>query len=147
MTSPRRLTPQERLAISREAMLRHMAPHNGRNAEHAADAFDAEDVTGASSSKWRIFKRGILGWWYHHPASVALDVARPLIGKFAQGHPFQLLGIAAGLGAAAVFFKPWRLISLGGVLLATMKSSDLTGMVLSMFTPGPQPTDLPRETQ
>ncbi|MDB5965648.1 MAG: hypothetical protein JWQ72_2148, partial [Polaromonas sp.] len=41
--------------------------------------------------------------------------------------------------------KPWRLISLGGLLLAAMKSSDITGVVLSVLTPE-QETDPSRQT-
>jgi len=37
-------------------------------------------------------------------------------------------------GAAAVAFKPWRLVSLGGVLLAALKSSEISGTLLSMLS-------------
>ena len=125
-----------------------MAPHGSRNAGHAdTDASGSEEVPGANDSRWHVFKRAVVGWWYHHPAHVALDVARPLVGKYAQAHPVKLLGVAAAIGAAAVFLKPWRLISLGGVLLAALKSSDLKGMVFSVLTPGPHDTNNQRETQ
>lgn len=117
--------------------------HGGRSAEAPADSFDSEsDAAYLSESKWDIFKRGVRSWWYRHPAHVALDVASPLVGKYARAHPLKLLGAAAVLGAAVVFLKPWRLVSMGGVLLAALKSSDVTGMVLSMMTPEPHDSDI-----
>lgn len=32
----------------------------------------------------------------------------------AQAHPLKVAGIAAGVGAATVVLRPWRLMSLGG---------------------------------
>lgn len=88
--------------------------------------------------KWSTLKRVVRAWWDHHPANVALDIAKPLVGQCARKYPFRVLGIAAGVGAAFIFFKPWRLMSLGGIVLAAMKPSDITGVVLSMLTPSSQ---------
>lgn len=150
MPSALPLTPQERLAISRKAIVRHMnrdeAPGHD-NAGHAPG--DASDEQGSSAyGPLQIVQRALRAWWQHHPANIALDVARPVVAEYAREHPVRLLGAAAGIGAAAVLLKPWRLVSLGGVLLATMKSSDLSGIVLSMLSSSshPQDPDSPRET-
>ena len=50
-----------------------------------------------------------------------LDILKPVVASYAKSHPVKTLGIAAGLGAAIIVFKPWRLISIGG-LLAVLKS-------------------------
>jgi hypothetical protein len=57
-----------------------------------------------------------------------------VLGNYAREKPLQLLGIAAVAGAAAVAFKPWRLVSLGSVLLAALKSSEISGALLSMLS-------------
>ena len=50
-----------------------------------------------------------------------LDILKPVVASYAKSDPIKTLGIAAGLGAAIIVFKPWRLISMGG-LLALLKS-------------------------
>lgn len=132
------LTPQERLAISRKAILRHMgrngqAEHDENN-ENWRDFDDAEQPRPAADGTWSLVKHAMLAWWRHHPVSVAFDLAKPVIGKYAEEQPLKLLGIAAGIGAAAVVLRPWRLLSLGGVLLATLKSSQLSSVMLSMLS-------------
>lgn len=73
-------------------------------------------------------------WWRYHPAHALLDVGRPVFDRYAARRPFQVLGIAVVLGASAVFLRPWRLISIGGLLLAAVKSASAPGVLLSMLT-------------
>ena len=49
------------------------------------------------------------------------EVLKPLVQSYSKSNPVKTLGIAAGLGAALVVFKPWRLITLGS-LLAVLKA-------------------------
>lgn len=150
-TTPTELTPQQRLAVSRKAIVRHMQRHdqdtldNQGNSGNFGFADESEDdLRDGNHGHWALIKRALKSWWHHHPASIAIDVARPLIGRYAQEHPVQLVSIAAGVGVAAVMFKPWRLMSLGGIVLAAMKSSDLTGIVLSMLSPSNQTSANPK---
>jgi hypothetical protein len=46
-----------------------------------------------------------------------LDVLQPVIADYAKSNPLKTLGIAAGVGAAIVVLKPWRLITLGSMLM------------------------------
>jgi hypothetical protein len=96
--------------------------------------------------KWGAFKHAARTWWHHHPVHVALDVAKPVIGRYAAEKPFTLLAIAVGVGAAAVVLRPWRLVSLGGLLLATLKSSGLSNVVLSVLYSAPNDAEQPQET-
>lgn len=128
-------TPQERLALSRRAIVRHM------NREEQSDPGDDEASSGDSSASdkkshgnWAVAKRAIQTWWYHHPANVALSLARPVIGRYAGDHPVQLLALASAVGALAVLAKPWRVVSLGGLLLSTVKSANVTSILLSMLS-------------
>lgn len=99
-----------------------------------ADETEDQSASSGPLGTWGVLKHAIQAWWHHHPVSVAYDLARPAIGHYAQDKPFKLLGIAAGVGAAAVLFRPWRLVSLGGVLLATLKSSELSGALHALLS-------------
>lgn len=131
LTAP---TPQERLANSRKAIVRHMSREQSHGDETQDGTVQDDAAYAASGGTWDIFKQAIGAWWHHHPVSVAFSLARPVIGRYAEDKPLQLLGIAAAAGAAAVVLKPWRLVSLGSVLLATLKSSEISGALLSMLS-------------
>lgn len=142
------LTPQERLALSRKAIFKHMN-------RHERDHGDESDLHAQESSARAPSKRGPLGaltqavrvWWFRHPASSAVELARPLLDDYARAHPFKLLGASAGLGAAAVLVRPWRMVSIGGLLVAAIKSSGLSGVLFSLLTNRSEPSqnnqDLP----
>ena len=130
------LTPQERLVISRRAIVRNMThDEKERHEDEMNSEVEAEgEVRRDGGGNWGLIKRGLKSWWYHHPANLALDVAKPVISRYAKHHPVQLISIAVAVGAVVVILKPWRLISLGGIALAAMKSSDLTNIVMSMLS-------------
>jgi hypothetical protein len=141
-------SPQERLASSRKAILRHMTRdhHHGLDEQTGQDNGERMESGEGSGGKWGAFKHAARTWWQHHPVHVALDVAKPVIGRYAAEKPFTLLAIAVGVGAAAVVLRPWKLVSLGGLLLATLKSSGLSNVVLSVLYSAPNDAEPPRET-
>lgn len=73
-------------------------------------------------------------WWRHHPAQLAVEMVTPALQSYTRHRPFQALGISAAVGAAVVITRPWRLISLTTVLIALVKSSQLTGVLMSAVT-------------
>jgi hypothetical protein len=50
-----------------------------------------------------------------------LHILQPVVASYAKSNPMKTLGIAAGMGAAMVVLKPWRLITLES-LLALLKA-------------------------
>ncbi len=139
MTTPDNLTPQQRLASSRQALVGYMA-RNGDAAPTSNDTSgQASDnpLAGGRGNFWKTVRRTVQAWWRHHPAHTALDVAsgmaHPVLNRYAKDKPIQLLGAAAALGAALVVVRPWRLVSITGLLLATLKSSGLTPTLLSLL--------------
>ena len=142
------LTPQARLAISRKAIVRHMH-HDDQNLENSDSSgrLLADGQSSESASTWGIIKRAVRGWWQHHPVSVAFELAEPVVSRYARDKPFKLLGIAAGAGVAIAVLKPWRLISLGGILFAAMKSSDISGAILSILSTAPNESSKTRTPQ
>lgn len=130
-TEPR---PQERLALSRRALVLHMHRNDHPKREDDAGLPFGNDASSPPTGTWALIKNTVLSWWYHHPANIAVDIVKPLIGRYGRSNPVKLLGISAGVGVAVVMLKPWRLISIGGILLAIMKSADISGALLSMFS-------------
>ena len=126
------LSPRQRLNNSRQAIVRQMGHDTATAVEHGG----SPDEIDASASTWSLVKQTALSWWQGHPASLALDFAQPRMQRFAQAQPVKLLAISAGLGAAAVFLRPWRLISLTGLAFAALKSSEVAGLASSLLASG-----------
>ena len=134
------MTPAERLARSRLAIIEHLArrePRNDSRNHHDDDAVDAA-IEGTGPSRGGGWFRGLSGaaktWWRQHPAQLGLELVTPALQSYARHKPFRVLAISAAVGAALVLTRPWRLISLTTVLLALVKSSHLTGVVMSALT-------------
>ena len=133
-------TPQLRLAASRKALVRQMSRANGRPENNVSDEFpdtngDApgSDINREHSSTWQVITQAAMAWWQHHPLQIAIDIGRPFLANYARDKPMQLLGIAAGIGAASVFVKPWRLVSVTGLVVAALRSTKLSSTLLSLL--------------
>ena len=136
------MTPRERLAISRRAILQCMT-RSGRDAGEPLQGEAADGAGEASGAKrpgslgrlWRALRRTTAIWWRGHPAHLAVEVAQPALGQYARAHPLTLLGVAAALGAVVVLAKPWRLIPVTGLLMAAFKSKAFTHFIASILMP------------
>jgi hypothetical protein len=134
------MTPQERLAISRRAILQCMT-HNGRESSEprpygAADTLSPQR-TGSLHRLWRALRRTTVIWWRSHPAHLAAEMAQPVLGQYARANPLTLLGVAAALGAVVVLAKPWKLIPVTGLLMTALKSKAFTHFIASALMPDP----------
>jgi hypothetical protein len=90
------------------------------------------DPRGGRAASWLGRSRNVLRtWWRQHPASVGLDLARPALSSYAARQPVQYLGIAVAAGALLMLVRPWRLVSATGVIVALLKSSQLSSLVMS----------------
>jgi len=65
---------------------------------------------------------------------MGLELATPALSQYAARKPAQFLGIAAVVGAVIVIARPWRLISVTGLLMAVVKSSQLSSVVMSAMS-------------
>ena len=132
------MTPADRLARSRLAIIEHLERREHRHDSHHAGE-EASGAGGGDSADRPSRSSGWLGgisaaakaWWRHHPAQLGLELVTPALESYARRKPFQVLGISAAVGAVLVLTRPWRLISLTTVLVAMVKSSQLTGVVMS----------------
>lgn len=162
------MTPAEKLALSRLAILEFLAPKDhrkerdqekARRAEAAAAEADndndndpeAEGSGGARaadarkgsrwsrprwlSSRWVSGMTGVASsWWQRQPAQAAFEMLTPPLQSYMRRRPFQVLGLAAGVGVLIVVTRPWRLISLTTLVVAIVKSSQLSGVVMSALS-------------
>ncbi|MBX3588504.1 MAG: hypothetical protein KF796_17890 [Ramlibacter sp.] len=144
------MTPAQSLAASREAIARQLRgerPGPPHRPSQAGQVPDEEASTHGAPSRggwWRLARRTLSIWWRHHPAHAAAQVARPALQAYAQDKPLQLIGVAASVGAAAVVLRPWRLISLGALVAATLKTSDLSTLLISLFSQDAPPSAVDR---
>jgi hypothetical protein len=113
---------------------------NGRLDDDLQDNFQGSTNPAANGDRsterggaWQLFTQAVANWWQHHPLQIAVDVGKPFLNSFARDKPLQLLGVAAGVGAAVVLIKPWRLVSMTGLALAAFRSTRLSSTLLSML--------------
>lgn len=150
------LTPQQRLAISRRALFNQfedeLEDDETSNSVHLNGSHTVADgihSSGAATSQ-RHAGRGFLDgyingfpalaiarnigerWWRRHPANAVVQLARPVLGRYARQKPAKLVAIAAGTGALLVLIKPWRLLSATALIAAVLKTSDVADMVTSL---------------
>jgi hypothetical protein len=149
MSSTQLPTPQERLASSRKAIVRLMTRDDKalpRTEDQPYEIGDESGLNSSTSSFWpSAVARAVRAWWRHHPVSMAVEVATPVVGRYAKNHPYRLLGAAAAAGAALVVMRPWRLLSVGGILVAAIKSAAVPGVLMSLFSPNESRTPNPTE--
>ena len=134
MTSSPCLSPQQRLDKSRQAIVGDMSHDDSETHEPDHDRRAGDQAIDTSTGTWHVIKQLTASWWQAHPAHLALDIVTPMLRTYAEEKPLKLLGISAGIGAAAVVLRPWRLISLTGLLLATLKSSEMSGVMGSLLS-------------
>ncbi len=126
------VTPVQRLSASRQRLMAHMSRGDDNHLEQDSQgASHDENVSGKTSGLHKLVHT-LRVWWRHHPAKLAIDIAEPALQQYARHKPYQLIGMATVAGLAAVFIRPWRLVSITGLLIATAKSSGLANMALSL---------------
>ena len=120
-------------------MARDDRPARHANSDHAGTEERAGEQV-KEGSPFSALSFALQTWWRYHPAHAALDLARPLFDRYAARRPIQLICIALAVGAAAALIRPWRLVSVGGLLLAAVKSASTPGVLLSMLSTRPDPS-------
>ena len=136
MPTTTEVSPENRLAITRNANLRHMnRGHRSGWTEDNADSENGDDRSrNGLMGAWDTVRDAALVWWDRHPASAVLELTRPLMSDYARSHPFRLLGISALAGGVVILARPWRMMSVGSWLVAAIKSSGMTSAVISLLT-------------
>jgi hypothetical protein len=140
----------DRLDRSRLALIEHVhrkerkpdrAHAQSARSEHEdGEQWEAAEAAAASGGGGWFSRigRAAKSYWRHHPARMGVQLATPVLSQFARRKPMAYVGIAAVAGAIFMVARPWRLVSVTGVLVALAKSPQLAGVVMSAM----QGTDL-----
>ncbi len=139
MADSQYISPQQRLANSRQAIVRHMHHEMPDEAEHEDSDIPTGDNEFHRSRIWDLIRQMSTSWWQRHPAHLALTLTKPLVQAYAGEKPLKLLAISAAIGAATIVIRPWRLISVTGLLLAALKSAEMSNAIKSFLTVGSHP--------
>ena len=135
MNSTQTRTPQQRLAETRVAIEQQMSS-GGRapDATHAGIRSNA----GASSNNGHASVHPVWtaaqAWWRKQPASIAIELAEPILGVYARKHPLLLVSIAASIGVVIAATRPWRLLSGKRLLWLAASSAGLPALLQSNRT-------------
>jgi hypothetical protein len=134
----------DKLARSRQAILEHVARrqrHHDPREQTAqgftgleGDPYPDEDEPDPGGGWFGHLKHAVRTWWRYHPAHMAVDLASPLMRGYARRKPVQLLGISLAAGALLTFARPWKLISIGTILVAVLKSSQLSHLMMAAMS-------------
>jgi len=143
----------DKLAKTRLAIIAHLQGKERRHEKRKNQDYERDDAgTGDEEADWRSPGRGaehrragpagwlghmqhVLGtWWRHHPAHMGVELVTPALSSYAARKPLQYLGIAALVGVLFAVVRPWRLISLTGLVVALVKSSQLSSVLLSAMS-------------
>ena len=135
------MTPAEKLARSRLAIIEYVEGRAHRSEPRASsqsspdEGFENDDADRPARTGWLGgVATAARSWWRHHPAQLAVEMATPALQSYMRRRPFQVLALSAGVGALLVVTRPWRLISLTTLVVAIVKSSQLSGVVMSALS-------------
>lgn len=141
------LSPQQRLAISRKALVSRLNEGRSPSDEEEEPVQPPRLGNDASSEfAWSTVARNMVSrWWRRHPANAVGQIARPLLNRYARQEPAKLIAVAAATGALLVLVKPWRLLSVTAVLAAALKTSDMADLVNTLMQNNTTPRKDPYE--
>jgi ElaB/YqjD/DUF883 family membrane-anchored ribosome-binding protein len=102
---------------------------------HHRNAGDAQHAPAAKADvNWTaLLESGLSRWWHDHPGRATALVAKAGIEEFARRKPVQAVAAAAAVGAVLVLLRPWRLVSVAALAATVIRSSNLNGVVGSIF--------------
>ena len=123
-------TPQQRLAMSRRALLDEL---QGGRERFAGPARPRRNALFGHPGWALVARKTAQRWWRRHPANALGQIARPLIERYAREQPAKLMAAAAAVGAVAVLVRPWRLLSVTAVVAALLKTSDVADIVTTLM--------------
>jgi hypothetical protein len=133
----------DKLARSRQAILAHIAQRQRRHdprEEFEGHGFAPDDEgphddgPDPGSGWFGHLSYALRTWWRYHPAHMVVELASPLMRSYARRKPVQMLGIAFATGAVLTLARPWKLISLTTIVVALLKSSQLSHLMTAAMS-------------
>ncbi|MBO9512952.1 MAG: hypothetical protein J7549_02455 [Variovorax sp.] len=136
---PGQLTPQQRLSLSRRALIDQLQGDAGEPDPNWLDEAPDESprhanhATAGSGAWAAVAGHVVRRWWRRHPANAAGQLARPLLERYAREQPVKLMATAAAAGALVVLIRPWRLLSATAILATVLKTSDVADLITTLM--------------
>jgi len=140
----------QRLDRSRQAILEYVARRQrkhdpreeppprgypGEEREYARSPAGEEDEDDHDPAGWfGHLQHGARTWWRHHPAHMVVEFATPLLREYARRKPAQLLGVSFAGGALLTLLRAWKWVSLTTIIVALLKSSQLTHLLTAAMS-------------
>lgn len=132
----------DRLAASRMAIVEHLhrrerrwsGPRETDAQGHETQAAYDEPMPDPGSGWFGHLQHAVKTWWRYHPAHMAVDIATPMLKSYARRKPVQLLAISAAAGALIAVARPWKLVPVGTLVFALLKSSQLSSLVAAAMS-------------
>ena len=139
----------DRLERSRLAILEHIHRKEERRNRAYRDeepsfgerVHEARSGPGGRAGWFEAIGEALHGWWHHHPARTAVEIARPFLASYARQKPVAYVGAAAVAGAVLLLLRPWKLVSVTGIAFAVLKSPQVAGMIMSALSRSENPAD------
>lgn len=97
-------------------------PSTATATARAASGSTADGEPGPSPS-WGSWRAAGSRYWQDHPARALLEMARPGMAAWGSRSPWAFLACSAIAGGVIVIARPWKLISVTGVLVAIAKAA------------------------
>lgn len=119
----------------------HEATGRAKAEARAAVTGDGTDPPPRGGGWFATAAHALRSWWRYHPAHMAVEIATPVLSTYARRKPVQFLGIAAAAGALFLLARPWKLISVTGVLVALLKSPQVSALLMSAMSSSENPRD------
>lgn len=119
----------------------HQAREQARAEARSAVTGDGQDPPPDGEGWFAHAGHALRSWWRYHPAHMAVDLATPALSSYARRKPVQFVGIAAAAGAVFLLARPWKLISVTGVVVALLKSPQVAGLIMSAMSSSQNPRD------
>lgn len=148
------LTPQERLAQSRLALLDALlppppnprSPSSGAGVARPARKAAARGASLLRKLPWLDMGRNMARrWWQRHPLHAAGQLAHPLLQGYASRNPAKLMAGAAAAGSLLALTRPWRLLSGTALLALLLRTSDVADLISTLAMSRLEPEPPPRK--
>lgn len=146
---PGPLSPEQRLAQSRLALLEALVPPPPPPRATRTGTSQKPPGRGPSLLRklpWLDMGRSIARrWWQRHPLHAAGQLAHPLLQGYAGRHPAKLVASAAVAGSVLALIRPWRLLSGTALLALLLRTSDVADMITTLAMSRSEPEPPPRK--
>jgi hypothetical protein len=132
---------KDRLTASRTALMQDMgvtSPTSSSRPSQTGHAFDTPmkiaQQPAVRASMWQMLShKALKAWWARHPANTALQLAQPTLQSYASKHPAAVIGGGAVLGSALYILRPWRLLSIGTLVMLVVRGPALPRNIFGLL--------------